>query len=161
MIISMLFSVERRLILNIKLWDGKYRIKSDTRCYRLSKIKERKPKEGELVEEASELDNGTFEVTLGYFHNVGNCLKTIVDNEGRSCKCTTLEGYIKHLSDVYNKLELETAVFMKYFDTKTKAQSIIDDVITNSGGHHILNIEKDENKNTKTTQKSKKTKAKK
>lgn len=78
--------------MNIKIWDDKYRIRSDSYCYTLSEI-------------MTKGDGEQYDSTVGYFSNIEHVFKDIVEREGRANKCTTLNGYIKHIEDVNKKLE--------------------------------------------------------
>lgn len=81
--------------MNIKIWDDKYLIKSDSRCYKLLEVKE------------SEKDNETDETenVIGYYSTINHLFKGLAEREGRLNKCTTMEGYIRHLEKVNKKLE--------------------------------------------------------
>lgn len=90
--------------MNIKVWDDKYIIKSDSYCYRVNEIKQKLESE-ENLDNVEESGNGEYEVTIGYVKNVAQCFRLIAEREGRQNKCTTLNGYIKHLEEVNKKLE--------------------------------------------------------
>lgn len=79
--------------MNIKIWDDKYRVKSDSYCYTLSEIGTR------------EASGEQYEITIGYFSRIEHIFKEIAEREGRLNKCTSLNGYIKHLEEVNKKLE--------------------------------------------------------
>lgn len=79
--------------MNIKIWDDKYRVKSDSYCYTLSEIGTR------------EASGEQYETTIGYFSRIEHVFKEITEREGRLNKCTSLNGYIKHLEEVNKKLE--------------------------------------------------------
>lgn len=98
--------------MNIKVWDGKYIIKSDTLCYKVSEIKQ-KINNDELLEDVKQSEGGEYECTIGYVNNVAQCFKLIVDREGRMNKCTTLAGYIKHIEAINKKLEENIKLFSK------------------------------------------------
>lgn len=90
--------------MNIKVWDDKYTIKSDSHCYRVSEIKTKLDEE-ESSGDFQKSKDGTYEYTVGYVNNVAQCFRLIVEREGRMNKCTTLNGYIKHLENINAKLE--------------------------------------------------------
>lgn len=98
--------------MNIKVWDDKYIIKSDSLCYKVSEIKQKIDK-NDLIEDAKKSDNGEYECIIGYVNNVAQCFKLIAEREGRMNKCTTLNGYIKHIEAINNKLEENIKLFSK------------------------------------------------
>ncbi|MGF6374993.1 hypothetical protein M2140_000027 [Clostridiales Family XIII bacterium PM5-7] len=92
--------------MNIKIWDDKYVIKSDAYNYFLREIKTKQPKDddGGTVSEVDVNDDGTYEVTVANCDTVSRCLIKLVELEGRKNRCGTLEGYIKHLEKIEDKL---------------------------------------------------------
>lgn len=90
--------------MNIKIWDDKYAIKSDPRQYRLIEIKEKVPGE-DAGADADVNEDGTYEIILGYYSSLASVFKGVVEREGRLNKCTTLEGYVKHIEKINKKLE--------------------------------------------------------
>lgn len=80
--------------MNIKIWDDKYAIKSDSKCYRLIELKE--------GDEDIENEEGS---TVGYFSTMSGLFRGVVEREGRLNKCSTLEGYVRHIEKVNKKLE--------------------------------------------------------
>lgn len=98
--------------MNIKVWDDKYTIKSDSLCYKVSEIKQKINKE-ELLDDVTKSDNGEYECIIGYVNNVAQCFKLIVEREGRMNKCTTLSGYIKHIEAINKKLEENIELFSR------------------------------------------------
>lgn len=95
--------------MNIKLWDDKYAIKSDPYCYRVVELKQKtdeaKKKTKKKAAEEEVLDENEYEFTIGYVNDIAHCFKLIVEKEGRANKCTSLNGYIKHLEEINKKLE--------------------------------------------------------
>ena len=89
--------------MNIKIWDDKYVIKSDSRQYRLIEITEKAPDEDGGDVQTNE--DGTYEVNIGYYSTMAALFKGLVEREGRLNKCTTLEGYVKHIEKINQKLE--------------------------------------------------------
>ena len=89
--------------MNIKIWDDRYIIRSDARQYRLIEIKEKAPDEESDDVQADE--NGTYEVNIGYYSSMASLFRGLVEREGRLNKCTTLEGYVKHIEKINKKLE--------------------------------------------------------
>lgn len=90
----------------VKIWDDKYVIKSDNYCYILAEIKTKNTiVDGDI--ETVKNDDGTYEVNLAYTKTVAGAYASLVEREGRKNKCTTLDGYIKHLEKIYQKLEEE------------------------------------------------------
>ena len=89
--------------MNSKIWDDKYVIKSDSRQYRLIEIKEKAPDEDGGDVQTNE--DGTYEVNIGYYSTMAALFKGLVEREGRLNKCTTLEGYVKHIEKINKKLE--------------------------------------------------------
>lgn len=90
--------------MNIKIWDDRYAIKSDSRQYKLIEIKE-KLSGDEAGDETDINEDGTYEIILGYYSSLTSVFKSIVEREGRLNKCTTLEGYVKHIEKINKKLE--------------------------------------------------------
>lgn len=100
--------------MDIKVWDDKYVIRSDTYCYILREIKKKQPKPDEdTIHEVVENGDGTYEVTIAYPSNIANCFRYIVEAEGRNNRCTTLDGYIKHLEKINHKLEENLLLFQR------------------------------------------------
>lgn len=92
--------------MRIKVWDDKYVITSDAYCYTLKQIRQKQPKGDDSdLGEVEEGSDGTYEITIAYCNSVANCFKNIVDLEGRTNKCTTMDGYIKHLTKINEQLE--------------------------------------------------------
>lgn len=98
--------------MNIKIWDDKYRVKSDSYCYILSEI---------MTKE----DGTQYDATVGYFSNIGHIFKDIAEREGRDNKCTTLNGYIKHIEEVNKKLEENLLKIEAIVGTKKAMERII------------------------------------
>ena len=90
--------------MNIKIWDDRYVIKSDPRQYRLIEIKEKLSGEEANVD-ADINEDGTYEVIIGYYGSLEGVFRGLVEREGRLNKCTTLEGYVKHIEKINKKLE--------------------------------------------------------
>lgn len=90
--------------MNIKIWDGKYAIRSDKYQYRLVELRQKG--EDEVSDEAEDVQ----EISVGYYPTLGYLLKSLAEMEGRQNRCTTMEGYVKHIEKVNAKLEgiLET-----------------------------------------------------
>ena len=78
--------------MKIKIWDDKYIIKSDVYCYKLIKVTDA---------EKSDEDGAV----VGYYNDMENLFRSLVDMEKRLNKCTTLNGYIKHIEDINKQLE--------------------------------------------------------
>lgn len=83
--------------MNVKIWDGKYAIKSDKNQYKLFALKE---KEADAPEDSEE--DG---VVIGYYPTVRYLLEDLANVEQRSNRCTTMDGYIKHIEKVNVQLE--------------------------------------------------------
>lgn len=112
--------------MNIKVWDDKYVITSDKLCYTLKEIKTKQSKddeEGSLEVQANK--DGTYETAIAYHDTVAGCFRTIVEREGRQNKCTTLDGYIKHLNSVSDKLETN----LKKFEKLVGADALFDSAL--------------------------------
>lgn len=90
--------------MNVKIWDDKYLIKSDARQYTLIEVKE-KASDKETINDIVSEDNGTYEVVVGYYGSLAHLFEGLAAREGRLNKCTTLEGYVKHIEKVNKKLE--------------------------------------------------------
>lgn len=93
--------------MHIRVWDDKYVIKSDAYCYKLAKVMIKEDGSGE-----------EYENDFKWCTNVANCFRNIVEIEGRKNQCTTLEGYVKHLEKINNKLEENLAKFESLVDEK-------------------------------------------
>ena len=89
--------------------NNKYAIKSDNYCYKLVEIKTKTNEDGTTEE---------YESDFKWCTNVGNCFRNIVEIEGRKNQCTTMEGYIKHLEKINNKLEENLKLFESIVDEK-------------------------------------------
>jgi len=79
--------------MNIRIWDDKYIIKSDARQYILLKVVE------------SEEGGEETESAIAYCNSMAHVFKCLTEREGRLNKCTTLEGYVKHIEKINKKLE--------------------------------------------------------
>ena len=92
--------------MNIKVWDDRYTISNDANCYVVKEIKEKKPKDGEESgEEIAAGADGTYEVIIGYPSTVAYAFKIIWERECRSNRCTTFEGWMKHVQRQQEKLD--------------------------------------------------------
>ena len=112
--------------MNIKVWDNKYVITSDKLCYTLKEIKTKQSKDDEDNSlEVQANNDGTYETAIAYHDTVAGCFRTIVEREGRQNKCTTLDGYIKHLKSVSDKLEENLKKFEKIVDADTLFNSAL------------------------------------
>lgn len=89
--------------MRIKVWDDKYVITADKYCYNLREIKT-KLKTDEMAETIANED-GTYEVIIAYPTTLQGCLESILEREERVNKCTTIEGYIKHLEKIHAKFD--------------------------------------------------------
>lgn len=107
--------------MNIKVWDDKYVIKSDNYCYTLREVKQKKAGEDDELD-TEETADGTVEVTVAYLSNVAQCFATIVEREGRNNRCTTMDGYIKHLKTINDKLEDNLEKFAKIIGGKDQLE---------------------------------------
>lgn len=85
--------------MRIKIWDDKYIIKSDKYEYRLIAIKE---KEEEAPDDGDENEEG---VVVGHYATIGYLLEDLVNMEQRMNRCTTIDGYVKHIEKVNKQLE--------------------------------------------------------
>ena len=110
--------------MNIRVWDDKYVIKSDNYCYTLREVKQKKASDDEALE-AEENGDGTVEITVAYLSNVAQCFATIVEREGRQNRCTTMDGYIKHLKAINDKLEDNLEKFAKIVGGKERVEEIM------------------------------------
>ena len=99
--------------MNIKVWDDKYIIKNDAHCYILKEVRKKASADDEELEKAETDSDGNYEITVGYPSTVAGAFSLIVEREGRRNKCTTLDGYIKHLISINNKLEENLKKFEK------------------------------------------------
>lgn len=113
--------------MNVKVWDDRYVIKSDSYCYILKEIKKRQPKD-EIEsgdQEVVENNDGTYEVTIGYPSTIAGCFRKIIELESRNNRCTTLEGYIKHIEKVNQKLEESLIAFEKILDENESLERVL------------------------------------
>lgn len=92
--------------MNIKIWDGKYAIRSDKYQYRLVELRQKGEDE---VSDNTETED-VQEISVGYYPTLRYLLKSLAEMEGRQNRCTTMEGYIKHIEKINARLEeiLET-----------------------------------------------------
>lgn len=99
--------------MNIKVWNDKYVIKDDAHCYVLKEIKTKQPKDGEeeIDEKIVANADGTYEITVGYPTTVAHAFSIIVEREGRKNRCTTMDGYIRHLKEINAQLEENIKAF--------------------------------------------------
>ena len=104
----------------IKVWDDKYVITSDSRCYTLKEIRTKAVKDEDVIEEVSSNEDGTYEIAVAYLNTVAQCFETIVEREGRKNNCKTIDGYIKHLKEIDKKLDDSIATFEKLVGGKDK-----------------------------------------
>ena len=96
--------------MNVKIWDDKYLIKSDKYQYSLYK----KPDS----EDAEEDRDNPYSVTVGHYPTIKFLFEDLAATEGRLNKCTTLNGYVKHIEKVNNKLYEVLEAFQKLTDGK-------------------------------------------
>lgn len=91
--------------MNISIWNDKYMIRSDRRQYKLVEIKQKVTDEDGDAESVAQNDDGTYEVNVGYFPTLKYLFLALAEREGRINRCTTLDGYIKHIEKVNKQLE--------------------------------------------------------
>lgn len=94
--------------MNVKIWDGKYAIRSDKNQYRLVELRQ---KNGDgPVGDVGRSEDGMQEINVGYYPTLRYLLKNLAEMEGRQNRCTTMEGYVKHIEKINDRLEeiLET-----------------------------------------------------
>ena len=91
--------------MNIKVWDDKYTISSDSNCYVVRETKEKKAKGEESAEEVIAGEDGTYEVVIGYPSTVAYAFELIWERECRNNRCTTFEGWMKHVQRQQEKLD--------------------------------------------------------
>lgn len=99
--------------MNVKIWDGKYLIRSDKYEYRLIELKQKAG--DETTEDIEQTEEGIYEVTVGHYPTLRYLFKSLVEMEGRQNRCTTMEGYIRHVEKINAQLE----------ETLEKMQAII------------------------------------
>lgn len=98
--------------MKIKIWDDKYIIKSDIYCYKLIKVADA---------EKSDEDGAV----VGYYNDIENLFRSLVDMEKRLNKCTTLNGYIKHIEDINKQLETTLEQIKAVIGTRASMKRII------------------------------------
>ena len=108
--------------MNIKIWDDKYMIKSDARQYKLIELKN--PKSGEGIDD-DDIEIGT---CIGYYTALTHLFQGLVEREGRLNKCSTLEGYIRHIEKINNKLEENLLAMAKIVGQKESFRRIMDSI---------------------------------
>lgn len=112
--------------MNVKVWDDKYVIKDDTHCYILKELKTKQPKDGEEIDEKVVAnDDGTYEITVGYPSTVAHAFSIIVEREGRNNRCTTMDGYIRHLKEIDAKLEENLRKFSAIVGGEEKVKDVM------------------------------------
>lgn len=82
--------------MNIKIWNNKYAIKSDTNQYKLLALKEKADGGSDDTKEEG--------VVVGYYSTLRSLFEDLVAVEQRTNKCTTMDGYIKHIEKINTKL---------------------------------------------------------
>ena len=90
--------------MNIKIWNDKYLIKSDAKQYTLMELKD-KPPSDDTPADAVESGDEEYGVAVGYYGSLAHLFEGLVAREGRLNKCTTLEGYVKHIEKINKELE--------------------------------------------------------
>jgi len=98
--------------MKIKIWDDKYIIKSDVYCYKLIKV----------ADADKDDEDGA---VVGYYGDVENLFKSLVDMEKRLNKCTTLNGYIKHIEDINKQLEATLEQIKAVIGTRASLKRIM------------------------------------
>lgn len=98
--------------MKVKIWDDNYIIKSDAYCYKLIKINK-----------STEDDEDG--VVVGYYGDIENLFVSLVDMEKRANKCTTLNGYIKHIEDINKKLEANLEQIKALIGTRASMKRIM------------------------------------
>lgn len=112
--------------MNIKIYDDKYIIKSDSNCYRLVELREKITEGEELADDAvTTNEDGIREATIGYYTNLEFLLKDIIEREQRDNRCTTLEGFAKHLKAVNKRMEEVIQVLLKYAGGKSALDELL------------------------------------
>ena len=82
-------------------------------------------KPGDDTDETVETDDGSYEVVVGYCNNIAHCFKLITDKEGRENRCTTLDGYVKHLIEVQKTLSESLKSFEKLMSPDDNFEKIL------------------------------------
>lgn len=110
--------------MNIKVFHDKYIIREDPYCYRLIELRPKNAKKEDVPddEEVVETSDGEFnEVVVGYYSTLAYLIESLMEREKRNNRCTTLEGFAKHLEKI-NK----------------EAKDIIDTLTKVTGSHERL-----------------------
>lgn len=110
--------------MNIKIWDDRYVIKSDARQYRLIEVKEKLS--GEDAADADVNEDGTYEIIIGYYGSLTSLFKGLVEREGRLNKCTTLEGYVRHIEKINKKIEENLLAMVNIIGKKESFKRIME-----------------------------------
>jgi hypothetical protein len=111
--------------MNIKVWDDKYAIKSDAYSYVVAEIKTKQDKDLPDDAEIIEGDGDTYEINLAYLRDFSGCYRYIVEREGRKNKCTTMEGYVKHIEKLNKKLSEEVQRLAELFDVEKQLDKAV------------------------------------
>lgn len=74
-------------------------IQSDKYCYRLAELKARSE---DMPDDDDDRDEGK---TVGYYPTMLDLFEDLVKLEGRLNRCTTLEGYVRHIERINTQLE--------------------------------------------------------
>lgn len=140
--------------MDIKVWDDKYIIRSDKRQYKLFEIKQRITDEEDNLEATEQNDDGTYAVNVGYFPTLKYLFTAIAEREGRSNRCTTMEGYIKHLEKINKQLEKTLEQMQAVIGTEESLERIINKM-GDKLPEHIANIGEEEKPKSKRGRKKK------
>lgn len=107
--------------MNVKIWDGKYAIRSDKNQYRLVELKQ-KNEDGSTSDAESSEDG----VSVGYYPTLRYLLKSLAEMEGRQNRCTTMEGYVKHIEKINARLEEILTTIQSALGAEESLERIVD-----------------------------------
>lgn len=113
--------------MNIKVFHDKYIIRDDPYCYKLIELRPKNAKKEDAPEdeEIVETDGDYSEATVGYYSTLSYLIEDLMDREKRNNRCTTLEGFAKHLEKINKEAEAIVETLVKACGSRERLKEFI------------------------------------
>ena len=115
--------------MNIRIYHDKYIIRDDPYCYRLIELRSKNAKKEDVPddEEIVETSDGEFnEVVIGYYSTLAHLIEDLMEREKRNNRCTTLDGFAKHLEKINKEAAEIINVLVKVTGSHESLRELID-----------------------------------
>ena len=114
--------------MNIKIFHDKYIIRDDPYCYKLIELRPKSSKREDRPEdeEVVETDGDYSEATVGYYSTLSYLIEDLMEREKRNNRCTTLDGFAKHLEKINKEAETIVEILVKACGSRERLRGFID-----------------------------------